>query len=76
MYAANELRNKIAHTFDQAKIKAKMDALRAAYLAALAANQAEAAKKLDDARIAASACELCGAYVAVATEAAQARKKA
>jgi hypothetical protein len=29
--AANELRNKIAHTFEQAKIKAKMDALRAAY---------------------------------------------
>jgi hypothetical protein len=35
VYAANELRNKIAHTFEQAKIKAKMDALRAAYLTAL-----------------------------------------
>jgi len=44
VYAANELRNKIAHTFEQTKIKAKMDALRAAYLAALTPTQAEAAK--------------------------------
>jgi hypothetical protein len=29
VYVANELRNKISHTFEQAKIKAKMDALGA-----------------------------------------------
>ena len=75
VYAANELRNKIAHTFDQAKIKAKMDALRAAYLAALTPTQAEEAKKLDDARIAAGAIELCGAYLVVATEAVRAGER-
>jgi hypothetical protein len=75
VYAANELRNKIAHTFDQAKIKTKMDALRAAYLAALTQSQAEAVKKLDDARIAAGAMELCGAYLVVATERAETGKK-
>jgi hypothetical protein len=69
VYAANELRNKIAHTFEQAKIKVKMDALRAAYLAALTPTQAVAAKTLDDARIAAGAMELCGAYLVVAAEA-------
>ena len=75
VYAANELRNKIAHTFDHAKIKGKMDALRAAYLAALAQTQRRDVEKLDDVRIAAGACELCSAYLAVATEAAKARKK-
>jgi hypothetical protein len=75
MYAANELRNKIAHTFDQTKIKAKMEALRSAYLAALTSTQAESAKNLDDAKIAAGAMELCGAYLAVATNTARASKK-
>jgi hypothetical protein len=51
-----------------------LDALRAAYLAALTPTQAEAAKKLDDGRIAAGAMELCGAYLVVATEAARAGK--
>jgi hypothetical protein len=60
--AANELRNKIAHTLDQAQIQPKMDKLRAAYLAALTPTQAKEAEKLDDVRIAASAFELCGAY--------------
>lgn len=75
VYAANELRNKIAHTFDRAKIKAKMDALRAAYLAALTETQRKSGEKLDDARIAAGACELCGAYLVIATEAAKAGRK-
>jgi hypothetical protein len=75
VYAANELRNKIAHTFDQAKIKAKMDALRAAYLAALTPTQAEASKSLDDARIAADAMELCVACLVVATEAVRVGEK-
>jgi hypothetical protein len=74
VYAANELRNKIAHTFELAKIKAKMDALRAAYLAALTPTQVEAPKELDDGRIAAGAMELCGAYLVVATEAARSGK--
>jgi hypothetical protein len=66
MTAANSLRNKIAHTLDQAQIQAKMDELRAAYLAALTPEQAKGVEKLDDARIAANACELCGAYLVVA----------
>ena len=72
----NQLRNKIAHTLDQTEIQAKMNELRAAYLAALTEKQVEAAKKLDDIRIAAAAFELCGAYLVAATVAAPARKKA
>ncbi len=69
LYAANELRNKIAHTFDEAKVKQKLDALRAAYIAALnSPAQVAAAKKLTDAQLAAGAMELCGAYLVVATE--------
>jgi hypothetical protein len=71
----NQLRNKIAHTLDQTEIQVKMDELREAYLAALTEKQAEAAKKLDDVRIAAAAFELCGAYLVAATDAAPARKK-
>jgi hypothetical protein len=72
---ANQLRNKIAHTLDQAEIKLKMDELRAAYLAALSPEQRKAAENLDDAKVAAGAFELCGAYLVAATETAQARKK-
>ena len=75
VYAVNELWNKIAHTFDQAKIKAKIDALRAAYLAALTEKQRKGVEDLDDTRIAPGACELCGAYLVVATDAAKAGKK-
>jgi hypothetical protein len=73
--AVNRLRNKIAHTFDHAEIQAKMDAVRAAYLAALTPTQAKGVEKLDDARIAPNACELCGGYLVVATETVRARKK-
>jgi len=44
-------------------------------LAALTPTQAKEAEKLDDVRIAASAFELCGAYIVGATVAAQAAKK-
>jgi hypothetical protein len=73
--AANTLRNKIVHTIDQAQIQSKMDELRVAYLAALTPTQARGVEKLDDVRIAAAACELCGAFLVVATGDAQARKK-
>jgi hypothetical protein len=43
---ANQLRNKIAHTLDQTEIQAKVDELRAAYLAALTPTQAKAAKTI------------------------------
>ena len=49
---------------------------RAAYLAALTPTQAKGVEQLDDTRIAASACELCGGYLVVASEAVQPRKKA
>ena len=75
-YAANQLRNKIAHTFDEAKVKQKLDALRAAYIAALNNPvQVEAAKKLTDAQLAAEAMAFCGAYLVVATERVKAAKK-
>jgi hypothetical protein len=52
-YKANELRNKIAHTFDEAMVKQKLDALRAAYIAALnSPAQKEAANRLTDAQLA------------------------
>jgi hypothetical protein len=73
--AANSLRNKVAHTLDQAQIQPQMDQLRAAYLAALTPTQAKEVETLDDVRIASSACEHCGSYLVVATDAAQARKK-
>jgi hypothetical protein len=71
----NDLRNKIAHTLDQAEIKVKMDDLRAAYLAALSEEQRKAAEKLDDIRIAAAAFQLCSAHLVAATETARAGKK-
>jgi hypothetical protein len=74
--AANQLRNKIAHTLDQAEIKTKMDEVRGAYLAALSDQQRPHSEKLDDVHIAAAAFELCGAYLVAATETAQAAKKA
>jgi hypothetical protein len=64
---ANQLRNKIAHTLDEAEIKSKTDDLRTSYLAALTPTQAKGAEKLDDVRIASGAFELCGAYVVAAT---------
>jgi hypothetical protein len=73
--AANTLRNKVAHTLDQAQIQPQMDQLRAAYLAALTPTQAKEVETLDDVSIASSACEHCGSYLVVATDAAQARKK-
>lgn len=75
VYKANELRNQIAHTFDQAKIKKKMEALRAAYLESLSEAQRKGVRELDDTRIAAGACELCRAYLVVATDAVKAGKK-
>jgi hypothetical protein len=72
---ANQLRNKIGHTLDQAEIKAKMDEVRVAYLAALSDEQRPHSEKLDDVRIAAAAFEHCGAYMVAATETARAAKK-
>ena len=72
--AANQLRNKIAHTLDEAEIKTKMDEVRAAYLAALSDQQRPYSEKLDDMRIAAAAFELCAAYLVAATEARAAKK--
>ncbi len=64
----NQLRNKIAHTLDQAEIKTKIDEVRAAYLAALSDEQRPHSEKLDDAHIVAGAFELCGAYIVAATK--------
>lgn len=72
---ANQLRNKITHTLDQAEIKTKMDEVRAAYLAALSDQQRLHAEKLDDIRIAAAAFELCAAYLVAATDTAWAGKR-
>jgi len=71
----NRLRNKIAHTLDQAEIKAKMDKVRAAYLAALSDEQRPHSEKLDDIQIAAAAFEDCGAYLVAAAEIARGSKK-
>jgi hypothetical protein len=72
---ANLLRNKIAHTLDDAEIQVKMDELRAAYLTALSDQQRSHSEKLDDIRIAAGAFELCGAYVFGAAEAVREKKR-
>jgi hypothetical protein len=75
-YAANELRNKIAHTYDEAKVKQKLAALRTAYIAVQnSPAQVEAVKKLTDAQLAAGAMQLCGAYLVVATERVKAARR-
>jgi hypothetical protein len=74
--AANQLRNKIAHTLDQAEIKTKMDEVRSAYLASLSDQQRPHSETLDDAHIVAAAFELCAAYIVAATETVRATKKA
>lgn len=71
---ANLLRNKIAHTLDQAEIQVKMHELRAAYLGALSDQQRPHSETLDDIRVAAAAFELCGAYLFGATEAVREKK--
>jgi hypothetical protein len=45
------------------------------YLAAIMPTQAKEAEKLDDVRITGVARELCGAYLVVAADSAQIRKK-
>jgi hypothetical protein len=74
--AANQLRNKIAHTLDQKKIQAKIDVLRVAYITSLTPTQAEAAEKLDDVQVVGAALQHCGAYLVAATNAVRARQAA
>jgi hypothetical protein len=52
-----------------------VDEVRAAYLAALEPTRREEAEQLDDARIVASACELCCDNLFQATEAARLRER-
>jgi hypothetical protein len=73
--AANELRNKIAHSLDQDQIAAKMKRLREAYLAVLTPEQAKEAEKLPDDRIAQDACVLCAGFLATTAGDAKARRE-
>jgi len=68
-YAANQLRNQMAHTYDEQKVKEKLDALRAKYIAALSTPaEVEAAKKLTDNQLSAVTMPSCGACLIVATD--------
>jgi chorismate mutase len=67
--ACNRLRNTVAHKLDEKEMKAQMDAVRAAYIAAVTEFQAKFIKDLDDVRMAMGALQLCGSYIVVATEA-------
>jgi hypothetical protein len=62
--AANELRNKIAHTLAADKIADKMVQLKKKYLASLTAKQAADLKDQPDDYIALSACSTCAGYIA------------
>jgi hypothetical protein len=64
--ACNDLRNKIAHTFEETVIQEKVRNVRQCYLEALSPEQRKHAEPLDDVRIMAGAFELCGAYIVVA----------
>jgi hypothetical protein len=64
----NQLRNKIAHKIDGPEVRAKVAAVRTAYLAAITEEQKEGVKGLDEARMSAGALQLCGSYIVVATE--------
>jgi hypothetical protein len=75
LFEVNELRNKVAHTFDEAEIRTEMSTLRSRYLAALTTEQAKGAKELGDVQIVSGACSLCCSYLLAATNALKARKK-
>ena len=62
--AANELRNKIAHTLAADKIADKMVQLKKKYLASLTAKQAADLKDQPDDYIALSACSTCAGFIA------------
>jgi hypothetical protein len=67
--ACNDLRNEIAHNLDQAAIQARVEQLRAAYLAALSPGvQRKASEGLGDIQIIEDAFRLCHSYMSVATE--------
>ena len=72
--AANQLRNKIAHTLEQEEINKKATEVRAAYLAALSEKQRTHSKNVSDVDIAASAFQLCAAYFVAATDTARSAK--
>jgi hypothetical protein len=62
--AANELRNKIAHTLEADKIADKMARLKEKYLASLTEKQADDLKGQPDDYIAMSACSTCAGFIA------------
>jgi hypothetical protein len=73
--ACNELRNKVAHTFDQEQIKAKTAVVREKLLATLQPRDVDVFSKFGDDRIAQSAMEACGSYIVVAAERVKEEKK-
>lgn len=66
--ACNDLRNKIAHTFEEKVIQGKVSTVRKHYLEALSLEQRKHSEPLDDVRIVGGAFELCGAYIVVAAD--------
>lgn len=64
IWAANALRNEIAHDVQTDEIHKKMDRLRRVYLEVLTPQQAEGVKDLPDDKIAESACYLSAGFLA------------
>jgi hypothetical protein len=62
--AANDLRNKIAHTLDIAEIKEKMAIVKNKYFACLTQKQVDSLKDQGDDYIAMSACSTCAGFIA------------
>jgi hypothetical protein len=64
LVAANDLRNKIAHTLEIAEIKKKMAILKEKYFAGLTQRQVDGLKDQPDDFIALSACSTCAGFIA------------
>jgi hypothetical protein len=64
IWAANALRNEIAHDLQTEEIQNKADRLRRVYLEVLTPQQAESAKNAPDHQIAESACYLSAGFLA------------
>jgi hypothetical protein len=62
--AANDLRNKIAHTLEIAAIEEKLAILKEKYFACLTQKQVDSLKDQGDDYIALSACSTCSGFIA------------
>jgi hypothetical protein len=70
------VRNELAHSLDNEKLKAKIDAARDAYIACIDSDvQKQSIREMNDTQIVMSALYHCGTMIVIATEKKEADKK-